>query len=86
MARPPLEKAKKQYIHRFTMEHVPQWALELRPDGTHYAPQYRSDREWYDNTVFPGEAGHYGPKTSCITSNQTWPLGMSLAATFQRKA
>lgn len=70
------EKACAQYVHRFTMEHVPQWAREQREDGTYYAPQFRSDREWYENTIFPPHNEHSA--TDCHSSGHTWPLGQAL--------
>lgn len=81
-ARPTFEQATSRYVHRFTMEHVPAWAKARREDGTFYAPQYRTDREWYENTTFPGEPGHIGDKRHCYTSNQSWPLGQSLKAAY----
>lgn len=87
--RPTFEKAKSRYVHRFTMEHVPQWA-NSRPvdhDGTearYYAPQFASDREWYDNTKFPGEAGWLGQGSDCYTTGQTWPLGNWLDRPYTR--
>lgn len=78
-------EAKAQYIHRFTMEHVPAWARERVNDtGYYYAPQFRSDREWYDHTRFYGEAGHFGTRNTCYTSGQTWPLGQWLDKPFSR--
>lgn len=78
-----LEQAKSQYVHRFTMDHVPQWARQRRDDGTYYAPQYRSDKEWYDNTTFPGESGLHGNSKHCETRNQSWPLGQALDKPFK---
>jgi hypothetical protein len=72
-------EACAQYVHRFTMEHVPQWAKQVREDGSYYAPQYTSDREWYDNTAFPPQSPF---PDSCETSNQSWPLGKALAAPY----
>lgn len=87
-----LEHAKSQYPHRYTMEHVPNWAL-VAPDALkrgekvrpgYYAPQFRTDAEWYANTLFPGE-GHVGKREEhCYTSGQTWPLGQWLDAPFSR--
>jgi hypothetical protein len=76
-------EATSRYVHRYTMEHVPAWARARPCDhgGTetrYYAPQFRSDREWYDNTTFPGEPGHLGGRKYCYTTGQTWPLGMWL--------
>lgn len=71
------ERAKAQYVHRFTMDHVPQWARKARPDGAFCAPQFASDREWYDNTVFEGES-ELASRSHCYTNGQTWPLGKAL--------
>lgn len=68
-----------QYVHRFTMEHVPTWARQQREDGSYYAPQFRTDREWYENTVFPPQNGL---RKYCTTSGETWPLGKSLNKPF----
>ena len=76
-------QARAQFVHRFTMEHVPQWAKTRRDDGTYYAPQFRSDKEWYENTLFHGES-EFADKRHCYTSGQTWPLGKSLSAPFTR--
>lgn len=82
MKRLSFSDARAQYVHRFTMDHVPAWARKVRPDGTYYAPQYASDREWYERTKFPGEPGLPGDCKYCESSGQTWPLGQSLAAPF----
>lgn len=72
------EEAKQNFRERFTMEHTPEWALEPMGNGRYYSPQFRTDREWYDNTKFPGEEGTQGSKTYCSSHNLTWPLGPSL--------
>jgi hypothetical protein len=77
------ERAKAQYVHRYTMEHVPAWA-RTPCNGMFYAPQYRSDKEWYDSTVFPGEGPEAG-KDHCYSSGQTWPLGQWLTAPYSRQ-
>jgi hypothetical protein len=76
-------EACASYVHRFTMEHVPNWAKEKREDGTYYAPQF-SDREWYENTEFPPHAFTRGKRDkSCYTSGLTWPLGKSLSKPYE---
>lgn len=85
MARPTLKEAQARYVHRFTMDHVPEWAREKRSDGTYYAPQYRSDKEWYDNSLFPGDKDYPFKgwmDGSCCSRNETWPLGQSLDKPF----
>jgi hypothetical protein len=84
MKRPiSFEQAKAQYTHRFTMEHVPVWAILRAPNGKYYAPQYRSDKEWYDNTLFAGES-ELATKEACYTANQSWPLGQWLDQPYQK--
>jgi hypothetical protein len=80
-----LDQAKSQYLHRFTMEHIPNWAL--KPNGDkYYAPQYSSDREWYNATTFPGENGLHGNSKHCESGAPTWPLGQSLTELFTYKS
>lgn len=84
-SRPSFQAACARYAHRYTMEHVPNWAQLPRPDGTYYAPQYASDREWYHKTRFPGEPEC--PETYrspfCYSTGQSYPLGRSLDAPYQ---
>lgn len=77
------ENACRQYVHRYTMEHVPDWAR--RPhEGRYYAPHFRTDREWYEHTRFPGEPDYLGVKGDCYTTGQTWPLGQWLDAPYRQ--
>jgi len=88
MAKPAMtfEQAKAAYVHRFTMEHVPQWASKSMSDGKYPAPQFRTDREWFESTMFPPNNPYAmsSRDTSCHSTNQTWPLGVRLAAPYQR--
>jgi hypothetical protein len=85
------EEACRKYVHHFTMEHVPVWGLKRPIDsgGTvtwYYAPQYRTDQEWYHNTIFFGEPGFVGSNDgSCYSINQTWPLGRHLDQPFRKE-
>jgi hypothetical protein len=74
------KEACAQYVHRYTMEHVPNWASTPAPNGKYYAPQYKTDREWYANSEFPPDPVCYG--TDCYSSGQTWPLGKWLEAAY----
>jgi hypothetical protein len=82
------EDAKRQYVHRYTMEHIPNWArtpADRDEEGRYYAPQFRSDCEWYENTKFYGEDGWLGTRrTDCYTTGQTWPLGNWLNEPYKR--
>ena len=82
MARPTFEQAKRLYINRYTMEHVPAWARKICINGLFYAPQFRSDAEWFANTKFNGDAGWYGIGSDCQTSGQTWPMGEWLESPY----
>jgi len=73
------EAAKAKYVHRYTMEYIPAWARIRNTDnGKFHAPQYRSCREWYENTTFPGGPGLHGNNRHCMSTGQTWPLGLWL--------
>lgn len=81
------EEAKAKYVHRFTMEHIPTWARTGHIPATnehntirYYAPQFRTDREWYENSIFPPDNPF--SKTDCHSS-PTWPLGQFLHARFR---
>ena len=74
----PLDVAQALFPYRFTLEHVPHWANLERSDGTFYAPQYASDLEWYQNTVFPGEGHIFEDEDFCESRNPSWPLGKAL--------
>jgi hypothetical protein len=78
-------EACAQYVHRFTMEYKPQWANKPLDNGKYYAPQYRSDREWFENTLFPPHEFSASKRdTSCYSQNQSWPLGKFLTKPFTR--
>jgi hypothetical protein len=77
-----LSEAKRRYVHRYTMEHVPAWSQTAAPNGKFYAPQYRSDKEWFEASRFPPDPICYG--SDCYSSGQTWPLGQWLDAPYRR--
>lgn len=79
-------QAKAMYSNRFTMEHVPPWSQDPHPHNgkpRYYAPQYRTDAEWYENTNFPGEDNV--PEGFCLSRNQSWPLGEWLSEPYRRQ-
>lgn len=81
MPRPvSFDQAVLKSPHRFTLEHIPAWADLQREDGMYYAPQYSSDREWYERTLF-GTERLTDPRTRYMTDfSATWPLGQSLSS------
>lgn len=77
------EDAKRLYVHRYTMEHVPAWARKQAPNGKYYAPQFSTDLEWLNSTLFP-PYNPMGPRIKdCYTTGQTWPLGQWLDEPYQ---
>lgn len=83
-----LALATARYVHRYTMEHVPSWANRphfhtARGVELYYAPQYRTDKEWYDNTYFFGE-DELADKDYCYSTNQSWPLGQWLEKPYSK--
>lgn len=85
-----LGEACDKYVHRYTMDHIPRWAINPCRDHItgelqfYYAPQYGSDQEWYELTIFPGEVGHIGSKKECNSNHQTWPLGQKLDQPYRK--
>lgn len=67
------DTAIKRYPNRFTLEHIPSWALKPL-FGKYFAPLYASDREWYDNTQFPEEIEQL-PRDQCLSKNFSYPIG-----------
>lgn len=87
MRKVSFDEAKVRFVNRYTMEHIPAWSRYQAPNGLYYAPQFATDREWYENTTFPGEPDHPigpGSRTYCNTTGQTWPLGKWLDEPFIR--
>ncbi len=83
------EQAKAQYVNRYTMDFIPAWAdvpVDMTINGKgpqYYAPQFASDREWYDATKFKGELGWLGTGHGCYTTGQTWPLDQWLERPYR---
>lgn len=72
---------------RFTLTHIPPWyATSARRHGVedkYFAPQFSSDREWYENTKFRGEEGHYGGERNYHSINFSFPLGVWLDKPYE---
>lgn len=82
MSRLTFEQARARYVHRYTMQHVPQWSTKMCGNGKYYAPQFETDEQWYAATKFPGEPGLHRNCKYCITGEPTWPLGQWLDSPF----
>ena len=84
-----LAQARAWFPYRFTMEHVPEHAahpvrLAKSAEPVYYAPQYRTDQEWYDNTAFPGEETMPKRGRWCNSRNSSFPLGRWLPAPYKK--
>lgn len=67
----------RSYVNRYTVEHVPTWAMKLRPNGRPYRVQFRSDYEWLDNTLFNVKKnGRLRADVTSCHSTPTWPHGL----------
>ena len=66
------------YVHRYTREHRPDWALETRPDGRPYPVQFASDADWLANSrFFVRRDGRLDMRHTLCHSSPTWPDGQS---------
>ncbi len=64
----------RAYVHRYTKDHKPGWAKELRKDGTPFPVQFESDSEWLANSLFATRKdGRLNQRTKHCHSNPTWP-------------
>ena len=75
------EQAKACFVHRYTSEHVPEWAKQQLNNGKYPAPQYATDLEWYNNTLFENESA-LASKKQCYSTSPSYPLGTYLDKPF----
>lgn len=76
MSRRLQDEAKASYPHRYTRDHVPEWAKGLRPCGRPYPVHFDSDSDWLANTLFPvTKKGRIANRPQHCQSNPTWPDG-----------
>jgi hypothetical protein len=81
------EEAKRIFIHRFTMGHMPKWAekksawkksaWKKSACGKFYAPHFRTDLEWFKNTIFV-------ENRAAITKGESWPMGRWLDKIYKK--
>ena len=84
-------QALASFVHRFTMDHKPQWACKafsapaIGP-AMFYAPQYASDAEWLAKTRFAvRKNGDLDNRAKyCQSETGPFPLGRFLGSSFQR--
>jgi hypothetical protein len=62
-----------KFVHRYTVDHKPEWAKQPMGNGKLPPVQFISDREWLEHTLFPiTNAGKLALRHSC-NSNPTFP-------------
>lgn len=73
--RPEVQReALRRFVHRFTRDHVPDWARQPRPNGATYAVQFDSDADWLAHTMFATtNAGKLDNRVKRCESSPTWP-------------
>lgn len=68
------EQVKRVFIHRFTGEHLPEWAKLPHADGSAYELQFANDADWLANTYFWITAkGELAKRPNSCYSTPTWP-------------
>lgn len=66
------QDALRRFVHRFTKEHVPEWARS----NPNYKPQFASDADWLEHTMFyVTKAGNLDNRYTSCMSVPTWPEG-----------
>ncbi len=69
------------YVHRYTGEHKPAWALKPWKDGKPYPVQFATDTDWLNNTRFAvRKNGRLDSRVSTCESAPTWPNNPELRA------
>lgn len=77
------KRVKAEFIYRFTGEHTPKWARELRPDGSRYMPHHKNDTEWLAETWFAvTKSGKFCPRFGQCCSMALFPFGKSSVSTW----
>lgn len=65
------EYAKSAFVHRYTKDHVPEWA---RHEGSNHSVQFASDDEWLANTQFVvNKSGRLNRNARFCYAKPTWP-------------
>lgn len=67
------------YVHRFTGEHKPAWAMNERKDGQAYPVQHVNDNDWLEHTIFWARTdGRLDQRVHRCESTPTWPMNPEL--------
>lgn len=82
LLRPEVQReALARFVHRYTKEHVPDWAKWSVNAGCKV--QFASDAEWLSNTVFrTNKDGTLNDRVKYCESRPTWPDNPELRPGF----
>jgi len=71
------QQVLRSYIHRYTREHIPNWAKGDKHYPKGYPLQFNSDQEWLKNTRFAVKKnGRLDRRFKFCESCPTWPDGV----------
>jgi len=63
-----------RYVQRYTKEHKPEWANELRDNGEAYPVQFEDDTDWLKHTYFTvRKDGRLDARVNFCHTKPTWP-------------
>lgn len=67
-------EALSMFVHRYTRDHVPDWAREPTDDGKPPPVQFDSDAEWLAHTRFKvTKSGRLDQRSQQCWNNPTFP-------------
>lgn len=67
-------EALAHFVHRYTREHMPEWARKPRKDSKLYPVQFVSDADWLAHTYFSvTKDGKLSRRERYCQSHPTWP-------------
>ena len=74
LSAPEQRKVLAAYVHRYTGDHRPHWALRTRTEGQEYPVQFSDDRDWLAHTYFrTTRTGRLDARCHDCFSTPTWP-------------
>lgn len=78
-----IDEARRRFVKRFTLNHIPHWAKHKLPNGKYPGPRYESDQHWYATSEFIG-FGATGVRKYIREGKPTYPVGRFLDAPFTK--
>lgn len=75
-------EALVKYVHRFTGDHKPRWAIYPRDNGEPYPVQFADDTDWLANTFFPVHRKTGKLRSGDSYTHATWPNNPELRGKY----